>query len=76
MKFIYSILKTAGIVLMILGIIGTLVYGARALENSESLNILGLQIAVSSADWTPVIVSGLILLAGIVVTALFSRSRR
>ena len=75
MRLLYPILKTAGIVLIILGIIGTLVYGARALENSESLNILGLQIAVSSADWTPVIISALILIAGITITALSGRSK-
>jgi hypothetical protein len=50
-------MKTAGIILLILGIIGTLVFGIQALGDSESFSILGIDVAVSSANWTPVIIS-------------------
>lgn len=42
-------MKTIGIVLLILGIIGTVVFGIQALNDSESFSFLGMDIAVSSA---------------------------
>lgn len=59
--------KTIGIVLSILGGIGCLIFGIQAAQNSESFSILGLDIAISSANWTPVIISGVILLVGIIL---------
>lgn len=61
-------MKIAGIVLLILGIIGLIIFGMQALNNSESFNFLGLEIAVSSANWTPVIVSAVVALTGLVLT--------
>jgi uncharacterized membrane protein len=60
-------MKIAGIVILILGIIGTLVFGIQALEESESFSILGLDIGVSSANWTPVIISVILLIVGLVM---------
>ncbi len=60
-------MKTTGIVLLVIGIIGTIIYGLRALSNSESFSFLGLDIAVSSANWTPTIISVLILIIGIIL---------
>ena len=61
-------MKTVGVVLLIIGIIATVVTGIQALSNSEYLNFLGMEIAVSSANWTPVVISGAILIVGIVFT--------
>lgn len=61
-------MKIAGIILLVLGIIGTLVFGLEALKNSESFSFLGVEVAVSSANWTPTIVSVLILVIGIILT--------
>lgn len=63
-------MRVAGIVLLIIGIIGSLYFGAQALSNSESFSFFGLDFAVSSANWTPAIVSLIILLLG----AFFMRS--
>ncbi len=60
-------MKTAGIVLLILGIIGTVVFGVQALRQTESFNFLGVEIGVSSANWTPVIISAIVLVIGIVM---------
>jgi hypothetical protein len=60
-------MKIAGIVILILGIMGTLVFGIQALEESESFSILGLDIGVSSANWTPVIISVILLIVGLVM---------
>jgi len=60
-------MKIAGIVLLIIGIIGTLIFGLQAIGDSESFSFLGMDVAVSTANWTPVIVSGIILIVGIIM---------
>jgi len=57
-------MKVAGIILLIIGFIGTLLFGIQALSNSESFSFLGLDFAVSSANWMPVIVSLIIVVFG------------
>ena len=59
------IMRVAGIVLLVLGLIGSVVFGIQALNDSESLNVLGVDFAVSSANWTPLIISGIVLLIGL-----------
>ena len=60
--------KTIGIILTIIGLIGTIITGIQAADQSESFNFLGLDIAVSSANWTPLIISAAILIIGLVIT--------
>lgn len=60
-------MKTAGIVLLIIGIIGTLVFGIQALQDTETFSFLGLDIGVSSGNWTPVIISVVVLVIGLVM---------
>lgn len=62
-------MKTVGIVLLILGAIGTLVFGIQAMQDSEGFSFLGIDIAVSTANWTPVIVSIILLVIGLVMTS-------
>lgn len=61
-------MKTIGIILVILGAVGTIIFGIQAIQDSESFSILGMDIAVSTANWTPVIVSAVILIIGLVLT--------
>lgn len=62
-------MKIAGIVLSIIGFIGLVFFGIQAMGNSESFSLLGMDVAVSSANWTPVIVSGVILIIGVILMA-------
>ena len=62
-------MKIAGIILTALGIIGLIIFGIQAMNDSESFSILGMDIAVSTANWTPVIISGVLTLIGVVVLA-------
>ncbi|HKJ78385.1 MAG TPA: hypothetical protein VKA10_02575 [Prolixibacteraceae bacterium] len=62
-------MKTIGIILLILGILGLVIFGIQAMNDSESFNFLGLDVAVSSANWTPVILSAVVTVIGIVLTA-------
>jgi hypothetical protein len=60
-------MRIAGIIILVLGIVGTIVFGIQAMNDSESFSILGLDVAVSSANWTPVIVSVILLIIGLVM---------
>lgn len=62
-------MKTAGLILLILGGIGTVVFGIQAMQDSDSFSFLGMDIAVSSANWTPVIISVVLLVIGLVMTS-------
>ena len=66
-------MKTAGIILLVLGLIGTVYFGLQAINNSEAFNFLGIEVAVSSANWTPVIISAAVLVIGIILA---SRGKR
>ncbi|MGF1638647.1 MAG: hypothetical protein ACFCUU_16330 [Cyclobacteriaceae bacterium] len=61
-------MKIVGIILLIAGIIGTITFGIQAMQDSESFSLLGMDIAVSTANWTPVIVSAILLIVGLVIT--------
>ncbi len=63
-------MKIAGIILLILGIIGVVIFGIQVMNDSESFNFLGLDIAVSKANWTPLIVSGVIAIVGGILTGM------
>ena len=62
-------MKIAGIILTALGIIGLIIFGIQAVNDSESFSFLGMDIAVSTANWTPVIISGVLTLIGVVILA-------
>lgn len=62
-------MKVISVILVIAGIIGVVFFGIQALNNSESFSFLGMDIAVSSANWTPVIVSAFVLISGVVLSA-------
>ncbi len=60
-------MKVAGIILFVLGLAGVIIFGLQAIDNSETFSLFGIDIAVSSANWTPVIVSGVIMVIGFVM---------
>lgn len=60
-------MKLIGTILMVIGILGTIVFGIQAFEDSESFNFLGMDIAVSTANWAPVILSVVVLIVGILL---------
>lgn len=59
--------RTIGIILTVIGVIATLFTGLQALQDSDSFSIFGVDIAVSSANWTPLIISVAVLIIGIVM---------
>ncbi len=67
------ILKNECTIILIIGIIGTVLFDIQAIQDSERFNFLGIYIGVSSADWTPLIVSVVIL---VVYAILMLKERR
>lgn len=61
--------RTVGLVLTIVGLVATIITGIQAMNESESFSFLGMDVAVSSADWTPLIISVIVLIVGLVLTA-------
>ena len=66
-------MRIAGIVLLIIGIVGLLIFGIQTIQDTETFSFLGLDIGVSQANWTPVIISGIILVIGLVLMSLDKR---
>ena len=60
-------MKTVSVILLILGIIGVVVFGIQAMNESESFSVLGADVAVSKANWTPVIASAVVLVVGFIL---------
>ncbi|MBN1767029.1 MAG: transglycosylase [Prolixibacteraceae bacterium] len=67
-------MRTTGIVLLIIGFAGVLVFGIQAVQDTETFSFLGIDIGVSGANWTPVIISAIVLVIGIVITGLSRRT--
>ncbi len=60
-------MKKVGLLLLIAGIIGLAYFGYEAMQASESFSVLGVDVAVSQANWTPVIISGVVAIAGLII---------
>lgn len=66
-------MKKIGIILLVLGLVGLIYFGYAALQASESFNVLGVDVAVSDADWNPVIFSGIVIAIGIILALVGKR---
>jgi len=60
-------MKILGTILVIIGILGCIILGIQAIGDSESFSLLGIDIAVSTANWTPLIVSAVVAIVGVFV---------
>lgn len=61
--------KSIGIVLTLLGLVATVITGMNAMDQSESFSVFGADVVISQADYTPVIISAVVLIIGIVLWA-------
>lgn len=59
--------KTIGGILIAAGLIGLIFYTIQYLDDSESFEVLGADVAVSTGDYVPIIISAVILIAGVVI---------
>lgn len=59
--------QTIGSILSIGGLIGVIYFGIQYLNDSESFELLGADVAVSTGDWVPILISLIILVVGLVI---------
>lgn len=60
-------MKYAGYLLSIGGLIALIITGVNYLNESESFSLLGLDVAVSKGDPVPMLISAIVLIAGVLV---------
>ncbi|MFO8001537.1 MAG: transglycosylase [Marinilabilia sp.] len=66
-------MKKIGYALLIIGLIGLIYFGYDAMQASESFSFLGVDVAVSEANWTPVIFSGIVAVVGLILALVGKR---
>ncbi|MEX2435453.1 MAG: hypothetical protein WD735_02150 [Balneolaceae bacterium] len=59
--------QTLGSILSVAGLIGILYFGYQYLADSESFQLFGADIAVSTGDYVPILISVIVLVVGLVL---------
>lgn len=59
--------QTLGGILSIAGLVGVIYFGIQYLNDSDSFELLGADVAVSTGDWVPILVSLIVLIVGVFV---------
>lgn len=60
-------MRKIGLLVLLVGLAGLIYFGYQAMQASEKFEVLGIDVAVSNADWTPVIFSGVVFVIGFVL---------
>lgn len=60
--------KTLGYILSFAGLNGVLIFTYQYMQDSESFSVLGADVAVSTGDWVPILVSAIVMVIGIVMS--------
>lgn len=61
-------MKKLGYLISIVGLVGLIYTGINYINNTEHMSALGLEVTVSQGDPMPMIISGVVLIAGILIT--------
>ena len=59
--------QTIGSILSIGGLVGVIYFGYQYLDDSESFELLGADVAVSSGNYVPILISLIVLVVGVLV---------
>jgi uncharacterized membrane protein len=60
--------KTIGGILAGGGLLGVIYFGYQYFQNSESFEAFGADVAVSTGNYVPIIISGVVLVAGVIIS--------
>lgn len=60
--------KTIGGILTAGGLLGIIYFGWQYFDDSETFEAFGADVAVSTGDYTPIIISAVVMIAGIVIS--------
>ncbi len=64
--------KIIGNILGAGGLIGVIYFGYQYFQNSESFEAFGADVAVSTGDYVPVLISAIVMLAGVAISRMKS----
>lgn len=68
MFFIYlRAMKNIGLIIAIVGLIGVVYFGIDLLTSDAEINIMGIEVNVQERDYTPLIISTIVLIIGVFV---------
>ncbi len=59
--------QTLGSILSIAGLIGIIFFGYQYLQDSETFSVFGADVAVSTGDYVPILISVIVLAVGLVL---------
>jgi hypothetical protein len=59
--------QTLGGILSVAGLVGIIYFGYQYLEESESFQLLGADVAVSTGDYVPILISVIVFIVGLIV---------
>lgn len=59
--------KVIGGILTAAGLVGIIYFGYMYFQDTESFEALGADVAVSTGDYTPIIISAVVLILGIII---------
>ncbi len=59
--------RTIGGILSAAGLIGIIYFGYQYLQETESYDVLGADVTVSTGDYIPIIISAVVLVVGLVI---------
>lgn len=59
--------QTLGGIFSIVGLVGVIYYGFQYLADSDSFQLLGADVAVSTGDYVPVLISLIVLIIGLLI---------
>lgn len=62
--------ETIGGIITAGGLLGVIYFGYQYFQDSESFSAFGADVAVSTGDYTPIIISAIVMIVGIVITKL------
>ncbi len=57
-------MRIIGFILIAIGVVGIIVFGIQVINDSETFHLFGLDIAVTKANWTPLIISSVVTILG------------
>lgn len=60
-------MKKIGSFIAVAGLIGMIYYGYQYMEDSETFSVLGVDVAASTGDYVPILISGIVFLGGLVL---------
>ena len=59
--------QTLGGILSVAGLLGVIYFGYQYMEDSETFSLFGADIAVTTGDIVPVVISAIVLIVGLVI---------